>query len=142
MDFDKKLYSQVIEHPSNQSDNKKVPLTFNYSTKGFYSDHLALLGPYQAKSRDNQNVFVYGASVSPESLWFKAKDINCGNIYLSFNDAQQTMLGRFFTILQNTKVYAGKLNNFVKHQNYKDASSTGDYQKVNNSFVSIYVFEK
>ena len=74
--------------------------------KRYYSC-LGLLGPYQAKSRDNQNVFVYGASVSPESLWFKAKDINCGNIYVSFDDVQRTMLGRFFAILQNTKMCAG-----------------------------------
>lgn len=140
--FNNKLYSQVEGSPNNKSDVKKMPLTFNYNVKDLYSDHLRLLGPYETKSNDNGNVYIYGASVSRESLWFKTEHIDCGNLYVSFNNAQQTMLGRFFTVLSKTKVYAGKLDNFVKYKDYKDASSTGDYQQINNSFVSVYVIEK
>ena len=93
--FNNKLYSQVEGSP-NKSDVKKVPLTFNYNVKDLYSDHLRLLGPYETKSNDNGNVYIYGASVSRESLWFKTEYIDCGNLYVSFNLSSSTYNSKWF----------------------------------------------
>ena len=136
--FNDKFYSQLSSNPTG-TDDKNIPLTFNKGM-GEYTDHFRILGPYVEHSGSSKT-YVYGMSVSRESQWFKAKNINCGNLYVSFNQAENSLITSMIAQFPDAKIYAGSLVNYITSDNKKDTSSTGDF-KESKSFVGIFVLEK
>jgi hypothetical protein len=136
--FNDKFYSQLSSSPTG-TDDKNIPLTFNKGM-GEYTDHFRILGPYVEHSGGSKT-YVYGMSVSRESQWFNGKNINCGNLYVSFNQAENSLITSMIAQFPDAKIYAGSLVNYITSDNKKDTSSTGDF-KESKSFVGIFVLEK
>ncbi|MED7819362.1 MULTISPECIES: hypothetical protein [unclassified Francisella] len=135
--FNNKLYPQLSGTPTN-TNQSNIPFTFekDYSN---YADHFRLLGPY-IEEQNNTKKFIYAISISRESPWFKSNDINCGNLYISFNQARNDLITNIINKLPEVKIYSASLDNYIKSDNTKNTSNTGDHIK-DKSFVNIFVIK-
>ncbi|BCD92392.1 hypothetical protein fh0823_25310 [Francisella halioticida] len=86
--FNNKLYPQLSGTPTN-TNQSDIPFTFEKDANE-YADHFRLMGPY-VEEKDNTKRFVYAISISRESPWFKGHNINCGNLYMSFDKAKNIL---------------------------------------------------
>ncbi|QIW11042.1 hypothetical protein [Francisella sp. LA112445] len=136
--FNNKLYPQLSGTPTN-TNQKDIPFTFE---KDFneYADHFRLMGPY-IEEKDNTKTFIYAISISRESLWFKGDNINCGNLYMSFNEAKNELIKNVINKLPKVKIYSASLDNYIKADNTKNSSDTGDHTK-SKGFVSVFIINK
>ncbi|AIT10318.1 hypothetical protein LO80_07345 [Candidatus Francisella endociliophora] len=132
--FDDKIYSQLSGTPS-KTDLKNIPLTFNKDI-GEYTDHFRIMGPYVSQ-KGGAKSFVYAMSISRESQWFKGKEVNCGNLYISFNQARNTFINNVINSNAGVNVYLANLNNYITSDASKNTSSTGDHVK-EGGFVSVF----
>lgn len=136
--FNNKLYPQLSGTPTDTNQNN-VPFTFE---KDFneYADHFRLMGPY-LEEKNNTKTFIYAISISRESPWFKGDNINCGNLYMSFNQAKNDLIKGVINKLPKVKIYSASLDNYIKSDNTKNTSNTGDHIQ-GKSFVSVFVVNK
>ncbi|ADA77996.1 hypothetical protein DR79_1449 [Francisella tularensis] len=136
--FDGKLYPQLLGTPTNTND-VNVALTFEKDIADF-ADHFRLMGPYILHQNDTKK-FIYAISISRESLWFKSSKVNCGNLYISFRQAENTLITSVINELPTVKIYSASLDNYIEADSNFDTSTTGDHTR-DSSFVSVFIVNK